>query len=160
MQETYFTQRKKEIEKWGCSEMAIIQISKICVLGSNPSTPAKIMGKIKIKEAKILMGIPVAIFSIEAYLSMITGYFLGNLGSPRMRSLVFTMGGYRFHLHHWIIGSVCLVLIFVYNFSLLPTNITLGLLGGWIFQGLCYDDWHQIITRKKPLDQKTEDIIL
>lgn len=139
--------------------MAIIQISKICVLGSNPSTPAKNMGKIKIQEAKILMGIPVAIFSIEAYFGIIAGYFMGNLGSPRIKSLVFTFGKYRFHLHHWIIGSICLVLISIYNFSLLPTNISLGILGGWIFQGLCYDDWHQIITKKISLKQKSEDII-
>ncbi|MFH1509659.1 MAG: hypothetical protein ABID67_00710 [Candidatus Nealsonbacteria bacterium] len=116
------------------------------------------MGKIKIQEAKILIGIPVAIFSIEAYFSMIVGYFLGHLGSPRMKSLVFTLGKYRFHLHHWLIGSVCLILISIYNFSILPTNISLGLLSGLIFQGLCYDDWNQIITRKKLLNEQSEDI--
>jgi len=116
------------------------------------------MGKIKVQEAKILMGIPIAIFSIEAYLGVIAGYFLGNLGSPRIKSLVFTLGKYRFHLHHWIIGSVCLVLIFIYNFTILPTTISLGLLGGWIFQGLCYDDWHQIITKNRLL--KAESTIV
>jgi hypothetical protein len=151
-------------------KLAIIGISKISVPGSSPGVPAKkrylyILDsdynmqklnfvKLKLLKTKFFYGIPLAIFSWEIYFGVISGYLLAKFFSGRktgekgkIGSLIFDLGKWEVHLHHWLCGLVVLLIAFHMNFSL--TGISFGFLGGFIFQGIfCYSDWYKIISKK------------
>jgi hypothetical protein len=107
------------------------------------------MKKINIKKPKILLGTPIAFFSLEAYLGMIFGYFAGDFFSPKIKSITFNIGNYKFHLHHWLLCLGIFPLILIYKFSPLPIYFSSGFLGGLILQGIfSYPDWHRILIKK------------
>ncbi|MFH1582539.1 MAG: hypothetical protein ABIA08_02175 [bacterium] len=106
------------------------------------------MKKFRLREQKILYGIPIAIFSFEIYLGILIGYFMANFCSPRINSLVFNIGSYKLHLHHWMLGLAGLILVVNLNFSSLPLYFSSGFCGGLIFQGVsCYKDWNKILVK-------------
>ena len=108
------------------------------------------MRKFNLTKPKILLGIPVAIFSIEAYLGMILGYFAADIFSSKFKSITFNIGNYKLHLHHWLFCLMILPFILVYQFSPLPINLSSGILGGLVFQGIAsYPDWHQVLIKQK-----------
>lgn len=120
--------------------------------------PQKIM---KIPKQKIILGLPIAFVSIEAYIGAIIGYFLTNFVAGKepgqmgkIRSLVFNVGNRKLHLHHWILclGFLISAVYFDFNFLLFP-QFSLGFLGGAIFQGISnYPDWYKIVTKNKVKD--------
>ncbi len=108
------------------------------------------MKKIFLGKPKILLGTPIALFSLEVYLGMVLGYFAADLFSSRIKSVIFNIGRYRLHLHHWLLCLVILSFVVFYEFSPLPIYFSSGILGGLIFQGVfCYSDWHRILTKAK-----------
>ena len=137
------------------------------VPGSSPGRPAKIRywenfksepnnakNMIRISK-KFLLGIPLALISLEIYLGIIFGYFFGKFfagkydGRQRIKSLIFNIGNYRLHLHHWLICSGVLILAFFHNFFLFFPQFFFGILGGLIIQDLHLDsDWYRILIRK------------
>ena len=123
--------------------MAIIGISKISVLGSNPSVPAKFMQPI-----------------LGFFTGTSIGYFSGNFfgGSQVGQTglvgpLLLHLGDLQIHLHHCLISGILLLFIFPflnkkYKFSPIFSAFTIGFLGGMIFQGIfSYNDWHQILIQ-------------
>ncbi len=114
------------------------------------------MRKINIKKSKVLLGLPLALVSLEIYFGTLLGYFITKFfsgkqtGSPgKIKSLAFNIGDYRLHLHHWLLGLI--VLIFAIWHQFLPfSHFSFGFLGGLIFQGIfCYSDWRRILTKEK-----------
>jgi hypothetical protein len=113
----------------------------------------------KFKKPKFLLGLPIALFSLEAYLGLLSGYFLSKYLSAKeagqknrwWKSLVFRIGNWQIHLHHWLYGvSIILVSTAFFNFSLPFPQFSYAFLGGAIFQGIyCYQDWYKILIRKK-----------
>ena len=138
--------------------MAITGISKILIGGSNPSAPAELMKiliflkkmiKFNSKKTKLLLGIPIAILSLKIYLGTIFGYFFAKFLAGKIGSIVFNMGNYKLHFHHWMIGLIGLIFVFLYNFSPLINHLTYGFFGGLIFEGISnYSDWHKILNKK------------
>lgn len=61
------------------------------------------------------------------------------------RSIVFSLGQYRLHLHHWMIGLTVLVVLFFLGTHDLFIK---GLLCGMVAQGLTYPDRFVIFYRK------------
>jgi len=103
----------------------------------------------RFKKPKFLLGLPIALFSLQTYLGTLLGYFAFKFFSGKFPSLAFNIGNYRLHLHHWLCSLVILVLDLNYNF--LPfSQFSFGFLVGAAFQGIyCYQDWHKILMRKK-----------
>jgi len=101
------------------------------------------------KKSKIILGTPVALFSVEIFLGMVFGYLFANFFSPRIKSITFNFGKYKFHLHHWLLFLSVLPFYLTYKFlPFLPYEFTSGFLGGLIFQGIsCYNDWYKILVR-------------
>ena len=66
----------------------------------------------------------------------------------RIRSVIFKIGKYRFHFHHWLIG---LPLLFLGIFDILPflkEAMVQGMIIGVIFQGIFdYPDWYRIMKK-------------
>lgn len=110
----------------------------------------------KISKKKILLGVPIALISLELYFGVLFGYLLGRVLSGKeagqkgkIKSLVFNIGNQRLHLHHWLYGLGVLISAVWYSFLPFP-QFSFGFLGGLIFQGIsCYPDWRQVLTKQK-----------
>ncbi|MBZ9572188.1 hypothetical protein KJA15_02570 [Patescibacteria group bacterium] len=105
---------------------------------------------------KILLGIPLAIISLEIYLGIILGYFFGKFfagqydGHQRIKSIILNIGNYRLHLHHWLLSLGILIFNFLYNLFFPFPQFFLSFLGGLMIQGIfCYPDWYKILRRRK-----------
>ncbi|OIO74974.1 MAG: hypothetical protein AUJ85_04340 [Elusimicrobia bacterium CG1_02_37_114] len=104
----------------------------------------------KISKPKILLGIPIALLSLEAYIGILFGYFFANFFSKILPSFSFNIKNYRLHVHHWFMGTIAVMLTIFLNLSPLIRPISLGFFGGVIFQGISsYPDWHKILIRVK-----------
>jgi len=111
----------------------------------------------KISKPKIFLSLPLALFSFEAYLSALFGYFFAKFFSGRrvgqkgkIKSIAFSIGKYRVHLHHWLLGLGILISAIIFNFYFLSPKISFGFLGGLVFQGVSsYPDWHKILIKMK-----------
>ncbi len=111
--------------------------------------------KSKLVKPKILLGIPLAFYSLETFFGALAGYFLTKFlagkeaGKPgKIKSIVFEIKNWKIHLHHWLIIFGFLNLALYYQFLPFP-QFSFGFLGGAVFQGITYPDWYKIITRKK-----------
>lgn len=96
-------------------------------------------------------------FSIFFAIGMMVGYFGTNIYckkfvlNGRIEPVIFNLTkNWEFHLHHWILGL--LIALFVYLaglFSSLPVFIT-GALGGLIIHDFYTDKkWYRVVYRKK-----------
>lgn len=111
------------------------------------------MKKPNIKIPKIILGIPIALKSLELYLAVVVGYYFAKFLAARISSVIFPLGNYTFHFHHWMMGVVGIILLFIYNFSPAIESIGFGFLGGLIFEGVSsYPDWHDIFKKKKIIE--------
>ena len=108
-----------------------------------------------IKPKKLFWGIPLTFLFWEICLGIILGYLSACLLSGKetgvqgkIRSLIFSIGIWKIHFHHWLYGSIALTsLLFI---KLPVSHFSFGILGGFILQGvICYSDWHRVIIRRK-----------
>jgi len=98
---------------------------------------------------------PLAVFSPEIYFGVIFGYLMTDFLAGKeaglqgkIKSLIFSVGKWKIHLHHWLYGLGILVSLFFLSLPL--PQISFGILAGMIFQGIfCYDDWRKIIIKQK-----------
>jgi len=111
----------------------------------------------KILKSKFFLSLPIALFSLEIYIGVLLGYFFSKYLSAKevgqknrwWKSLVFSIGSYRLHLHHWLYSLAILISGLSYNFLPFP-QLSLGVLGGMVFHGIySYRDWYKIVTRHK-----------
>lgn len=112
-----------------------------------------------ISKKKALLAIPVALISVEIYFGVLLGYIAGKFLAAKetgernrwdIKSLVFSVGSWKVHLHHWFYGLGILVSIVSFNFSPPFPQFSAGLLGGFIIQGITsYSDWYKILRRKR-----------
>jgi len=88
----------------------------------------------------------------------IAGKSTGERG--KVRSIVIPPRRWAIHLHHWLYSLFLVSLSFATGVHFLTPEITYGLLGGLVFQGIyCYGDWHVIIVgrhqtglKERPVD--------
>jgi hypothetical protein len=113
----------------------------------------------KISKRKFLLTVPLAVISFEIYFGVLIGYIGAFIIAGKetgkdgiFRSLVFDMGKYRVHLHHWVFGLTVIPVAVHYNLTFLSDQLVVGMLGGLAYQGItCYKDWHQVLI-KRPTD--------
>ena len=118
----------------------------------------------KISRRQIMQAFPKAslgalpmLISFELGFALFAGYFAahffaGQKTSERGRipSLVFDMGDWRVHLHHWLVFLSIFVVAAIASFFVVSPFLFYGFLGGVIVQGLShYDDWPRIVSRHK-----------
>ncbi|MBZ1348311.1 MAG: hypothetical protein KYQ20_00865 [Candidatus Nealsonbacteria bacterium] len=109
----------------------------------------------KIKKSKVLLGLPLALVSLEIYFGTLFGYFITKFlsgkqtGCPgKIKSIAFNVGDYRLHLHHWLLGLMVLIFALWHQFLPFP-HFSFGFLGGLIFQGIfSYSDWRRVLIKK------------
>ncbi len=77
----------------------------------------------------------------------LAGKSVGERG--KVRSVVIPLRRWGVHLHHWLYSSFLISLSFTTGMHFLTPEITYGLLGGLVFQGIyCYGDWHVILVSR------------
>ena len=107
------------------------------------------MKKLNITKSKFFLALPIALISLKMYFGGIFGYLTANFLSKRINSVVLSLGNYRLHFHHWMMGTLALVLTIFYNITPLMDQLFFGFLGGLIFQGIfSYSDWHRILSKQ------------
>jgi len=108
-------------------------------------------------KSRFFWSMPLALFSLEIYLGVLMGYFTAKLlsgeepGIPgKVKSLRFGIGKYQLHLHHWVICLGILISGLTLKFFPFSPQLSCGILGGVIFQGItCYPDWYKILSKQK-----------
>jgi len=106
--------------------------------------------KLEVERSKFLLWVPVVLISLEAYFAGLSGYFFAKFFAGRLNSLVINLGRYKFHIHHWLMGSIALTVTILYNLPPLMNFLFFGFMGGIIFEGISsYSDWHRVLVRNK-----------
>lgn len=102
------------------------------------------------KKSKILLGIPVAFLSPQAFIGGLFGYFSANYLSKFIPSLLLNIRNYKLHIHHWLFGLIFGIFTISFDFlSPLINPIFFGFLAGIIFQGISnYPDWYKILVKQ------------
>ncbi len=77
----------------------------------------------------------------------VAGKSVGERG--KIRSIVIPLRRWGIHLHHWLYSLLLISLSFATGTHFITPEITYGLLGGLVFQGIyCYGDWHVILVSR------------
>jgi len=120
----------------------------------------------KIPRRQIMQAVPKAslgalpmLISFELGFALLAGYFAAHFiasektfGPNRgnIPSLVFTVGGWQVHLHHWLVFLAIFVAAAIASFFIVSPFVFYGFLGGVIAQGLFhYEDWPHVIKRQQ-----------
>jgi len=104
---------------------------------------------------KTLLGIPLAIISLEIYLGIISGYLFGKFFAGKkpgqqgtLKSISLSIGNYKLHLHHWLLSLAILIFNLLLKFFLPFPKFSLSFFGGLMIQGIfSYPDWHKILIK-------------
>ncbi len=108
----------------------------------------------------VLIVISIIVLVHQSYYLVFPGGFLGYLGGKmgggkkagiqgRAKSIILSWHKYEVHLHHWLIGSLLLVICLPMSFYLVNPQLFYGSMGGLAVQGIyCYTDWHHILKIK------------
>ena len=96
------------------------------------------------------------LISFSYYLWCVGGV-LGYLGAKlasgnktgvrgRVKSIIFPISKYQFHLHHWFLAIIILVVCAVNDLYVVTPQLFYGGMLGLAFQGIfCYDDWFHLV---------------
>ena len=108
---------------------------KEMVVGSNPT------------EGTMQLTFSLGFFCAVLFFSVLSGKYEGD---KIERSLRFSFGKNFIHIHHWILGFLVLMCLFVFN---IKTGFLYGMCLGTIFQGLCYRDRFVIFYKKQDFEK-------
>ena len=110
----------------------------------------------------IFLGIFFAYISFQICFGVIMGYFAAKVFSGKqvgdvgkIKSIIFHLGDYKLHLHHWFLGFTALAAALILDYSFFDYSaFSYSFLGGLIFQEIfCYCDWKKIIVKEKKHDK-------
>ncbi len=113
--------------------------------------------RINTKKSKFFLWASLTLISIEISIGIFIGYFVTKFFSGkqvghagRIRSIIFNISKYQFHLHHWFLSLIILIVATIFHlfqFLSLP-QFFYAFLGGIIVQGIYnYKDWYKILTK-------------
>ena len=92
------------------------------------------------------------LFSLSWLLGFLTAkYVAGKSVGERgkLSSVVIPFRRWGIHLHHWLYSLGLISLSSITGTHFVAPDITYGLLGGLVFQGIyCYGDWHIILISR------------
>jgi len=108
---------------------------------------------------KASLGVLPMLISFELGFALLAGYFAAYFFASEKTSgpnrgnfpsLIFTVGNWRVHLHHWLVFFGIFVAAAIASFFIVSPFLFYGFLGGVIVQGLLhYEDWPRVIKRQQ-----------
>ena len=113
------------------------------------------------KSSKIRRYLPAVVIVASFYYSFLIaiGLALGYLGSKiysklliengKVDCIYIDCGKYKIHLHHWILGTLLLLLVWVIDYFYLPrffVGVVLGVIAHDIYD---FNDWHKVLIKNE-----------
>jgi len=113
------------------------------------------------KNSRVKKYLPAVVMVASVYYSFLIaiGLALGYLGSKifskyllesgKVDCVFIDCGKYKIHLHHWITGTLLLILVGVLDYFYLPrlfVGVLLGIIAHDIYD---FNDWHKILVKKE-----------
>jgi hypothetical protein len=134
------------------------------MVGNNELTDKLIdieLAKNNNKSSKIRRYLPAVVIMASFYYSFLIalGLALGYLGSKvfskqmlekgKVEPVYIDYGRWKIHLHHWIMGALVLLVVWVVDYFYLP-RIFIGVVGGIMAHDMYdYNDWYKILVKKE-----------
>ena len=113
----------------------------------------------KSKKTKVQMVLPAIVLATSFYYSLsftsgiVIGYILCKIfcnlfvHNGKVDSIFIDYGKWKIHFHHWMMGAILLVIVWIVDHYYLPTLFA-GFVCGIIIQDIYdYNDWHKVIVR-------------
>jgi hypothetical protein len=108
--------------------------------------------------------LPVLVLATTFYYSFLitVGLVLGYLGSKIYckvfkideysdRRIFVDCGKWKIHFHHWILGAIVLLLVWIIDYFYLPrffVGVIVGVIAHDIYD---FNDWHQVIVKNEEI---------
>jgi uncharacterized membrane protein len=120
------------------------------------------MPETKYTRSKVKKFLPAVVLASTFYYSslMMLGVILGYLGAKIYclalnidensdRRIFVDCGKWKIHFHHWILGTLVLLIVWIVDYFYLP-RFFVGVIGGIIAHDIYdYNDWHQVIVKNE-----------
>ena len=115
------------------------------------------------KVRKLIPGATVLVssyFSILFATGLIVGYFITKCFYERvvekerlrMKSILLNLGKRQIHLHHWLMGVLIFLFIWICGWLGSLPNFFVGAIFGLIFHDLYFDDdWYKVVLKKQKI---------
>ena len=112
-------------------------------------------------QTKVRKYLPAFVFLASSYYSFLLaiGLALGYIGSKifskyllengKVDCIYIDCGEYKIHLHHWILGALLLLLVWVIDYFYLPrffVGVVAGIMAHDIYD---FNDWHKVFIKKE-----------
>lgn len=115
-----------------------------------PKTKRKLVAFSVILTSIILGQLSFVLSGLSAF--FVTKFLSGKITGKRgiVPSIKLPLGGYKVHLHHWLICAGVTAYALLKGSFLFPAEWFYGLLSGMAFQGIYfYKDWHSILSFRR-----------
>ncbi|HQK64055.1 MAG TPA: hypothetical protein PLF16_02805 [Candidatus Staskawiczbacteria bacterium] len=120
------------------------------------------MPETKYTRSKVKKFLPAVVLASTFYYSslMMLGVILGYFGAKLYclalnidensdRRIFVDCGKWKIHFHHWILGTLVLLVVWIVDYFYLP-RFFVGVIGGIIAHDIYdYNDWHQVIVKNE-----------
>ena len=113
------------------------------------------------QQIKVKKYLPAVVLVASFYYSFLLalGFALGYIGSKifskylvengKVDCVYIDCGKYKIHLHHWILGALLLLLVWIIDFFYLPrffVGVVCGIMAHDIYD---FNDWHKILVKNE-----------
>ena len=95
-------------------------------------------------------------YSFLMMIGMVLGYFgtklycnFFDIDENSDRRIFVDCGKWKIHFHHWILGALVLLIVWIVDYFYLP-RFFVGVIGGVIAHDIYdFNDWHQVIVKNE-----------
>ena len=113
------------------------------------------------KNSKVRKYLPAAVMVVSFYYSFLIalGLAIGYIGSKifskyllesgKVDCIYIDCGKFKIHLHHWILGAMLLLLVWVIDYFYLPrffVGVICGIMAHDIYD---FNDWHKVFVKNE-----------
>ena len=120
------------------------------------------MPEIKYARSKVKKVLPAIVLASTFYysflmmLGLVLGYFGAkiyclalNIDENSDRRIFVDCGKWKIHFHHWILGTLVLLIVWIVDYFYLP-RFFVGVIAGIIAHDIYdFNDWHQVIVKNE-----------
>jgi len=91
----------------------------------------------------MMIGVVIGYFGTKLYCNIL------NIDENSDRRIFIDCGKWKIHFHHWIMGAIVLLIVWIVDYFYLP-RFFLGVIGGLMAHDIYdYNDWHQVIVKNE-----------
>jgi hypothetical protein len=120
------------------------------------------------KKTRVKKVLPAIVLVSSFYYSFLLalGLFIGYIGckiyykklveTGKVDKIYIDFGKWKVHFHHWIMGVIVLLVVWIIDWLYLP-SFFVGIVGGVIAHDIYdFNDWYKVLLRNKPNNESIE----